>query len=113
MSRIALAIEPLVRSVSYTTTQDVLKDSLSRLRRTCNDPDFQSQPAKEDCHARLESLKQDQDNLKARNESDREHLLAQMQFYSEVAKLKGAQVKFDERNAQKSFSEFPTPQEAK
>ncbi len=113
MSRIALAIEPLVRSVSYTTTQDVLKDSMARLRRTCNDPDFQSQPAQEDCRSRLENLKQDQDNLKSRNESDREHLLAQIQFYGEVAKLKGAQVKFDERNGQKTFSQFANPQEVK
>ena len=44
-SGVSLALEPLVRSISYTTTQDVLQDSMTRLRRTCSDPDFQaSQP---------------------------------------------------------------------
>lgn len=113
MSRLAVAIEPLVRSVAYSTTQDVLKDSLARLHRTCRDPDFQSQPAQEDCTSRIENLRQEQDNLKTRNESDREHLLAQVQFYSEVAKLKGSQFKVDPSQTKKSFSEFTNPQETR
>lgn len=113
MSRIALAMEPLIRSISYTSTQDIIKDSLARLRRTCKDPDFQSQPAQEDCNFRVESLVQDQNNLKTRNESDREHLVAQMQFYSEVSRIKGSQLRVDSNNTQRAFSEFVNPQEVR
>ena len=112
-SGVSLALEPLVRSISYTTTQDVLQDSMTRLRRTCSDPDFQSQPAQEDCHSRIDALKQQQEALKERSASDREHLTAQVQYYGEVAKMKGSRLRVGEGDKQKAFGEIATPPETR
>lgn len=112
-SRIALSLEPLSQAIAYTTTQDIIKDSIVRLRRTCADPDFQSQPAQEDCKSRIENLSQEKENLKSRNETDKENLLAQAQFYGEVEKLKSAWIKTSDPTHKKLFNEFSTPNEMK
>ncbi len=113
MSRVSLALEPLVQSISYTNTQDILKDSIMRIRRTCNDPDFKSQPALEDCNSRLDNLNQEKENLKNKNESNKENLIAQMQYYGEVDKIKSSRIKTNETHGKQDFSEFMSPKDTK
>lgn len=92
-SRVALAVEPLIQSVSYTRAQDLVKDSITRVKKSCRDPDLQSPSAQEDCNSRLGALDQSKVNLDSRMQSDRNHILAQAEYYREVEKMKAEKIR--------------------
>lgn len=110
-SRIALAIEPLIQSVSFTRASDLVKDSITRLRESCEDPDMQSPAAQHDCALRLSKLKQSNENLQARSEADKNHLLAQMQFYQDVDRLKAGQFRTSKPGTSRSLDPIGLPNE--
>jgi hypothetical protein len=108
-SRVSLAIEPLIRSVSYMRSQDIVKDSLMRVKKSCRDPDLQGVSAQEDCDSRIEALTQSKVNLDVRAESDRKHLMAQSEFYSEVEKMKNERVRIKQENSSPNKSHILEP----
>lgn len=112
-SHIALALEPLIQSVSYTRAQDLSKDLIVRIKTGCKEPDMQSAAAQQDCEERLERLEQSQKNLEVRLESDRKHLSAQVQFYNEVFKMKGERVRVNGDKRSGFFDPVTEPNQVK
>ncbi len=112
-SHVALALEPLVQSVSYTRAQDLSKDLIVRIKTGCKDPDMQSAAAQQDCDERLERLTQSQKNLEVRADSDRKHLTAQAQYYNEVTKMRGERIRINGDKGSGFFDPITEPNLAK
>ena len=90
-SHLELIITRLSQAASYTKTNDVLSATLSRTLKACKGhPDLSSASAQKDCNLKISLLEAEKNSLATRRETDKDFLIAQMQFYKEVERAKAA-----------------------
>jgi hypothetical protein len=84
-SQIELILSRVTQSTAYIKVNDTISESLRRVIATCKtNPKIQGASAQMDCDSKMEILKAEQDSLAKRRETDREYLVSQVEFYSEV-----------------------------
>ncbi len=92
-SQLSFVLEHLIQSIAYANTQDVVRDANQRAVDACaKEPKLQSAAAQENCKANIAKLKAEKESLRIRSETDRNHIQAQIQFYSELERLKASRV---------------------
>ena len=111
-SQISFTLEHLIQSVAYAKTQDIVRDAHQRTLDACKkELTLQSAGAQADCDAKIAKLSAEKDSLRIRNETDRNHMQAQMQFYSEISRLKASQISIQKDGADPVFDEIQLPSE--
>ncbi len=109
-SSISLILEHLIQAVAYAKTQDIVRDAYTRTVDACKkEPSLQSVGAQADCDAKLSKLAAEKESLRLRNETDRNHTQAQMQFYSELARLKGNRISIQKDGTERMFDPILDP----
>lgn len=88
-SRLALLLSRITQASSYVQTNDVVGEALGKVIATCTaNPKLKGAAAQVDCKSKISLLQAEQESLAKRRETDRDFLVAQMQFYNEVARAK-------------------------
>lgn len=113
-SQISLILGHLIQATAYARTQDLVRDGHQRVLDACRkEPSLQNVGAQADCDAKIAKLTAEKESLRVRSETDQNHLQAQMQFYSELSRLKATRSSVRADIPERSFDSIIDPQDYK